>query len=79
VLQVNGETVGEGKGADALGNPLAAVAWLADQLAAQGRSLKRGMIVMTGSIVKTYFPKPGDQLDFTVEGLGNTVLRLANA
>jgi len=79
VLQVNGETVGEGKGADALGNPLAAVVWLADQLAAQGKTLKRDMIVMTGSIVTTYFPKPGDRLDFAVEGLGNTELRLADA
>ena len=63
VLQVNGEMVGEGKGADALGNPLAAVVWLVDQLAAQGKTMKRDMIVMPGSIVTAYFPKPGERGD----------------
>lgn len=79
VLQVNGETVDEGKGADALGNPLAAVAWLADQLASQGKILERGMIVMTGSIVTTYFPNPGDQLHFAVDGLGDAAMSLVDA
>lgn len=79
VLQVNGETVDEGKGADALGNPLAAVAWLADQLASQGKILGRGMIVMTGSIVTTYFPNPGDQLHFAVDGLGDAAMSLVDA
>tara|TARA_Y100000588_G_scaffold198182_1_gene212004 strand:- start:538 stop:1323 length:786 start_codon:yes stop_codon:yes gene_type:complete len=78
-LRVNGKVTDEGTGADALGNPLAAVAWLADQLAAQGKQLERGMFVMTGSIVTTYFPQPGDRLDFTVEGLGTAELILASA
>ncbi len=79
VLRVNGETVGEGKGADALGNPLAAVAWLANHLTAQGKSLKSGMIVMTGSIVKTYFPEPCDRLEFTAEALGEVTLTLTGS
>lgn len=78
-LRVNGETVGEGQGADALGSPLAAVAWLADQLAAQGKTLQRDMLVMTGSIVKTYFPNPGDSLVFTVEGLGEARMDFGGA
>lgn len=76
LLRVNNRSVGEGVGADALGSPLAALAWLADLCAAQDRPLQRGMIVMTGSIVKTYFPAPGERLDFSVEGLGQVELRL---
>jgi len=75
-LRVNGTVIDEGTGADALGNPLAAVAWLADELAGQGKVLQAGMIVMTGSIVTTYFPQPGDRLGFMVDGLGTAELAL---
>ena len=76
VLTLNGAAVSEGKGADALGHPLNALAWLADSMAARGRPLERGMIVMTGSIVKTCFPAPGDSLNFTVDGLGGVALSI---
>jgi len=33
-----------------MGNPLNALSWLADKLATVGTPLRRGMIVMTGSI-----------------------------
>ncbi len=75
-LCVNGDIVGEGKGADALGNPLAAVAWLADLLAARGRCLKRDMVVMTGSIVPTYFPAPDDEMVFSLDQIGDVRLSL---
>ena len=78
-LRVNGGIEGEGKGADALGSPLAAVAWLADRLAAQGKALERDMLVMTGSIVKTYFPNPGDRMVFSAEGLGEAVMEFGSA
>jgi len=34
----------------ALGSPANAVAWLANKLAARGRSLAAGMLVMTGTL-----------------------------
>ena len=43
-------TVGEGRGADAMGHPLDAVAWLANHLASIGRGLLRGDVVITGSL-----------------------------
>jgi len=76
VLTVNGAVVSEGRGADALGHPLNALAWLADMMAARGRPLERGMIVMTGSIVKTVFPAPGDRLEFTLDGFGGVAMTL---
>jgi 2-keto-4-pentenoate hydratase len=60
-LTINGEEIGVGKGADVMGNPLNALSWLADKLAADGRPLRRGMVVMTGSVVPIQFPQPGDR------------------
>jgi len=75
-LAVNGDLVSEGRGADALGHPLNALAWLADQRVARNRPLERGMIVMTGSIVKTVFPAPGDTLNFSLGGFGAVAMTL---
>ena len=76
VALVNGQVVGEGRGADAMGHPLDAVAWVADHLAKHGRGLLRGDIVITGSLVKSYFPKAGDWLVFALEGFGAVELRV---
>jgi 2-keto-4-pentenoate hydratase len=76
VATINGEVVGDGRGADAMGHPFNAVAWVADHLAAHGRGLLRGDVVITGSIVTTKFPKAGDLIRFSVEGLGEVELRV---
>jgi 2-keto-4-pentenoate hydratase len=69
-LTINGTELGSGKGGDVMGNPLNALSWLADKLAADGRPLRRGMVVMTGSMVPIQFPKPGDRAVVEVDGLG---------
>ena len=69
-LTINGNEIGVGKGADVMGNPLNALSWLADKLAADGRPLKRGMVVMTGSTVPIQFPQPGDRAVVEITGLG---------
>jgi 2-keto-4-pentenoate hydratase len=76
VATINGVDVGQGRGADAMGHPLDAVAWLADHLASIGRALLRGDVVITGSIVTTKTVKPGDVVHFTVEHLGVVELRI---
>ena len=50
---VNGDEAGRGTGADVLGHPHHALAWLANHLAAGGKGLRAGQIVLTGSLVKT--------------------------
>jgi 2-keto-4-pentenoate hydratase len=57
-----------------MGNPLNALSWLAGKLAAAGTPLRRGMIVMTGSMVPIQFPHPGDRAVVEVEGLGTAEL-----
>jgi 2-keto-4-pentenoate hydratase len=69
-LTINGKEIGGGKGADVMGNPLNALSWLADKLAADGRPLRRGMVVMTGSMVPIQFPNAGDHAVVEVSGLG---------
>jgi 2-keto-4-pentenoate hydratase len=76
VATINGAVAGEGVGADAMGHPLSAVAWVADHLAAHGRGLLRGDIVITGSIITSKNVKPGDFVTFSVEGLGDVELRV---
>lgn len=67
---VNGETVDSGYGRAALGHTFEPVRWLADHLGRRGRSLGRGEFVMTGSLVKTRFPQPGERYRFEVSGIG---------
>jgi 2-keto-4-pentenoate hydratase len=76
VATINGNRVGEGRGADAMGYPLDAVAWLADHLASIGRGLLRGDVVITGSIVTTKTVTGGDFVLFDVEELGTVELRV---
>jgi 2-keto-4-pentenoate hydratase len=74
---VNDQPAGQGKTGDAMGHPLEAVAWLANLLNRRGRTLQRGMIVMTGSSITTRFPVPGDRVKFVIEGLGEVALEAA--
>jgi 2-keto-4-pentenoate hydratase len=76
VASINGEVVGEGRGADTMGHPFSAVAWIADHLAAHGRGLLRGDVVITGSVITTKFAKAGDLIRFSVDGLGDVELRV---
>lgn len=74
VAAINGKAVGEGRGRDAMGHPFDAVAWLADHLASIGRGLVRGDVVITGSIVASKYPSPGDVVEFDLGPLGGVVL-----
>jgi 2-keto-4-pentenoate hydratase len=76
VATLNGETVGEGVGGDAMGHPLNSVAWIANHLAAHGRGLLRSDVVITGSIVTSKTVKSGDLVRYAVEGLGEVELRV---
>lgn len=72
---INGREVGHGSGADVLGHPHNALAWLANHLAAQGGSLKAGEIVLTGSLVQTVWLNAGDAAVMEMSGLGNVAAK----
>jgi 2-keto-4-pentenoate hydratase len=67
---VNDAEAGRGTGADVLGHPHHALAWLANHLAAEGRGLYAGQIVLTGSLVKTLWLNAGDRVIMQLDGLG---------
>jgi 2-keto-4-pentenoate hydratase len=70
---LNGKPLGEGKSED----PFATLAWLANLLAERGRTIKAGMVVITGSLIPTFSVSPGDKAVFTVEGLGEAVVEVS--
>jgi 2-keto-4-pentenoate hydratase len=70
VAHINGKAVGEGRGADAMGSPLVALAWIANHLHSRGRWLRKGDVVITGSLVTSQFPRAGDVLRFEAGALG---------
>jgi 2-keto-4-pentenoate hydratase len=55
---INGVEVGSSLGADVMGHPFEALAWVANALAARGKSLNAGEIVLTGSVVATHWSNP---------------------
>ena len=63
--------IGEGYGRDILGHPFNSAAWLATHLASQGKNLKAGQVVMTGSVMKTVFPAEDAVYEFSLDRIGN--------
>ena len=70
-MYLNDVFVESGVTGDAMGHPFKSVAWLAGLLAGQGKQLRAGMTVMTGSTLATRFPKAGEQYRYEIEGLGS--------
>lgn len=70
IMRINGEQVGQGRGADVMGHPLEPLAWLANLLAERGKALHAGMTVITGSIITPQPVKAGDTATIAIEGLG---------
>jgi len=67
---INGVEVSRGTGADVLGHPHNALAWLANHLADEGKGLHAGQVVLTGSLVKTVWLNAGDSVKMELDGLG---------
>jgi 2-keto-4-pentenoate hydratase len=68
--QIDGAEVGRGQGGDVMGHPFAALAWLANSMAARGQHLRRGEFVLLGSVVETKWVEPGQRVDIHIDGLG---------
>jgi 2-keto-4-pentenoate hydratase len=67
------EIVGAGAGARVLGHPAAAVAWLANALAANGEpaGLEPGQLVLSGSLAPPVPAQPGDAFTVELDRLGS--------
>jgi 2-oxopent-4-enoate/cis-2-oxohex-4-enoate hydratase len=69
-IEKNGEIVGTGAGAAALGHPLNAVAWLANTLAGVDVALRAGDIVLSGALSALVPINAGDRLNMVLSGIG---------
>ncbi len=76
-MRINGEVVGEGCGADVLGHPFEALAWLANHLVSRGRGLQAGDVVMMGSVVATKWPGPGSTVVTELDGFDSAELHIS--
>jgi 2-keto-4-pentenoate hydratase len=70
VLRRNGEVRSTGAGADCMGDPLAALAWLATTAAALGDPLRAGDVVLSGALGPVVPVEAGDEVEATITGLG---------
>ncbi|WP_003542207.1 2-keto-4-pentenoate hydratase [Desulfotomaculum nigrificans] len=75
VLEKNGEMVNNGAGAAVWGHPAAAVAWLANKLAAYDIALEPGEIILSGAITAAVDANAGDVFTVSFHSLGTLNLK----
>ncbi|ARS91072.1 2-keto-4-pentenoate hydratase [Natrarchaeobaculum aegyptiacum] len=75
VISVNGEVEETGTGADIMGHPARAVAWLANRLEDRDDRLEAGELVMTGGINAAIDIEPGDVYHAKFGSIGDIELR----
>lgn len=67
---IDGAEVGSGIGADVLGHPYAALAWLAEHASERSMPLRAGETVLLGSLVRTQWVEAGASVRIEIEALG---------
>lgn len=79
-LRKNGQVVSTGAGVACLGNPVNAVAWLANKLAElspDGPGLKEGSVVLSGALGPVSPVEKGDVIEVEIARLGQASMRFA--
>lgn len=76
-LELNGAVVGQGLGADALGHPALALAWLANKLAEGGARLAAGDLVLSGGLTAAPVLRVGDRVIARFATLGEVAATCA--
>jgi 2-keto-4-pentenoate hydratase len=76
-LSKNGEVVGSGSGADVLGHPAEAVAWLANRLADFGEGLQAGQVVLPGAMCASVFAQAGETFRAEFPSIGSVQVTFA--
>jgi 2-keto-4-pentenoate hydratase len=78
-MRIDGEKVSTGNGAACLGDPLAAVAWLAHQARTFGVPLRAGQVILSGALGPMRPVGAGAVVTATITGLGTVTTRFGPA
>jgi 2-keto-4-pentenoate hydratase len=70
-MRLNGDVVSEGNGAACLGDPLAALAWLAHTARDLGDPLRAGQVVLSGALGPMVATPPGSVVSADLGLLGS--------
>ncbi len=73
----NGIPISSGKGSAVQGNPLTAVAWLANTLGEFGTPLRASEVILSGSLVPLEPVTAGDRMHMELVGLGSATISFA--
>jgi 2-oxo-3-hexenedioate decarboxylase/2-keto-4-pentenoate hydratase len=76
ITRLDGREAGRGLGAEVMGDPLAALAWLANRFAELGQELRAGDFVLTGSLVAVQWLEAPMRAETEIVGLGKVGLNL---
>ena len=76
-LFINDEEVEQGATSEVLGDPAAAVAWLANELGRHGTVIEAGHVVLSGSCTRARDVHPGDHVRATFGHLGEIIADFA--
>ncbi len=71
VFEQNGKIIATAAGAEVLGHPAVAVAWLANKLAEYGQSLEAGEVILSGALTKAMEIAENDTFRASFGGLGS--------
>lgn len=77
VMEHEGEPVSVGAGASCLGNPVHAVAWLAETMAQAGTPLRAGDVILSGALGPVVPATPGSAYEARISGLGTVRTRFS--
>ena len=70
----NDQLISEGKGSAVQGNPLTAVAWLANTLGQYNIPFKAGEVILSGSLVPLEPVVAGDTMRLVIDGFGEATV-----
>lgn len=74
-LTVDAEPASSGKGADCLGDPVAALHWLAIAAHQHGDPLRAGQVVLSGALGPMVPVAPGQLVEAVISGIGSVAVR----
>ena len=57
-------------------NPLESLSWVANLLLSHGRTIPKGSVIITGSVIKTRAPQTGDHIIYKVGNLSEVEIKI---